>query len=65
MIQEILDEGERRMRKAIEVLVQDLATVRTGRAAPALVEGVQVEYYGTPRPSINWRRSARLTHGRW
>ena len=38
------------MRKAIEVLTQDLATVRTGRAAPALVEGVQVEYYGAPTP---------------
>lgn len=50
MIQQLLDEGERRMRKAIEVLVQDLATVRTGRAAPALVESVHVEYYGTPTP---------------
>jgi ribosome recycling factor len=38
------------MRKAVEVLVHDLATVRTGRAAPALLEGVQVEYYGTPTP---------------
>ena len=38
MIQELLDEGERRMRKAIEVLVQDLATVRTGRASAALID---------------------------
>jgi ribosome recycling factor len=50
MIQQVLDEGERRMRKAVEVLMHDLATVRTGRAAPALLEGVQVEYYGTPTP---------------
>lgn len=50
MTQQLLDEGERRMRKAIEVLMHDLSTVRTGRAAPALLEGVQVEYYGTPTP---------------
>lgn len=49
-IQELLDEGERRMRKAEEVLVHDLSTIRTGRAAPALIESVQVEYYGTPTP---------------
>jgi ribosome recycling factor len=48
MIQDIFDEGERRMRKAVEVLVHDLATVRTGRAAPALLDSVHVEYYGTP-----------------
>ena len=48
MIQDILDEGERRMQKAVEVLVHDLSTVRTGRAAPALLDSVHVEYYGTP-----------------
>jgi ribosome recycling factor len=51
-IQELLDDGERRMHKAVEVLVHDLSTVRTGRAAPALIENVQVEYYGTPTPLI-------------
>jgi len=50
MIQDILDESERRMHRATEVLVHDLATVRTGRASPALIEGVPVEYYGTPTP---------------
>lgn len=50
MIQDILDESERRMRRAAEVLEQDLATVRTGRASPGLIEGVQVEYYGAPTP---------------
>ncbi|HWE64309.1 MAG TPA: ribosome recycling factor [Chloroflexota bacterium] len=50
MIQDILDDGERRMRRAVEVLVQDLATVRTGRASPALVEQVPVDYYGTVTP---------------
>ncbi|MGH2409811.1 MAG: ribosome-recycling factor, partial [Chloroflexota bacterium] len=50
MTQELLDDGERRMQKAIEALVHDMASVRTGRASPALVEGVMVEYYGSPTP---------------
>jgi len=50
MIQEAIEDGERRMRKAVEVLLQDLQTVRTGRAAPSLIEHVPVEYYGVPTP---------------
>ncbi|GAC1436021.1 MAG: ribosome recycling factor [Chloroflexota bacterium] len=50
MIDETLADGERRMRRAVEVLKEDLATVRTGRASPSLIEGVTVEYYGTPTP---------------
>ncbi len=38
------------MRKTLEVLDADLRTIRTGRASPALVERVMVEYYGTPTP---------------
>ncbi len=36
------------MRKTIGVLESDLRTIRTGRASPALLERVMVEYYGTP-----------------
>ncbi|HQY94227.1 ribosome recycling factor, partial [Caldilinea sp.] len=36
--------------KAIESLRQDLMTIRTGRATPALVEHLMVDYYGTPTP---------------
>lgn len=50
MIQDILDEGDRRMRKAVEVLVHDLSTVRTGRASPGLLDAVHVDYYGSPTP---------------
>ncbi len=50
MIQELLDEGERRMRRAIEVLIEDFATVRTGRASTSLLDSVQVMYYGSPTP---------------
>jgi ribosome recycling factor len=38
------------MGKAVEALRRDLATVRTGRANPALVEHIRVDYYGTPTP---------------
>ena len=38
------------MKKAIEALESDLRSIRTGRASPALVERVQVEYYGTLTP---------------
>jgi ribosome recycling factor len=50
MINELLREVEGRMDKTIEVLDADLRTIRTGRASPALVERVMVEYYGTPTP---------------
>ena len=48
MIKDILNSAESRMRGAIQVLQEDLAAVRTGRASPGLVEKLQVEYYGTP-----------------
>ena len=47
MTQEMLRETEGHMKKAIEALENDLRSIRTGRASPALVERVQVEYYGT------------------
>ncbi|MDX1378009.1 MAG: ribosome recycling factor [Anaerolineales bacterium] len=50
MIKDILIDAENRMRGAISVLHDDLAAIRTGRASPALVEKLQVEYYGNPTP---------------
>ena len=47
---ETIADGQDRMVKAIEALKRDLATVRTGRANPALVDNVRVDYYGTPTP---------------
>jgi len=49
---DILKEAETRMRSAIQNLVDDLAGIRTGRASPALVEKLPVEYYGTPTPLV-------------
>jgi ribosome recycling factor len=50
MIKDALTDAEERMKGAITALSNDLATVRTGRASPALVERLDVEYYGTPTP---------------
>jgi len=50
MVKDALLEAENRMRGAIRALEDDLASIRTGRASPALVERLDVEYYGTPTP---------------
>ena len=50
MIKDLLNEAEKNMRKAIEALESDLRTIRAGRASPALVERVTVEYYGALTP---------------
>ena len=50
MIKDMLSSAEGRMRGAIQVLHDDLAAIRTGRANPALVEKLSVEYYGAPTP---------------
>jgi ribosome recycling factor len=50
MTTEMLREAEVRMKNAIKSVENDLRTIRTGRASPALVERVQVEYYGTLTP---------------
>ncbi len=52
MIKDILQSAETRMRSAIQVLHDDLSAVRTGRASPALVEKLPIEYYGTPTPLL-------------
>ena len=50
MIDEILMENEEKMEKAIESLNHELARVRTGRANPAMLESVYVDYYGAKTP---------------
>lgn len=49
---QIVPQTETRMKKAIEALRHELTTIRTGRAAPALVEGLEVDAYGSPMPLI-------------
>ena len=48
MIIDILRNTEQKMKKTIEALKMELASVRTGRAAPVLVEHLKVEYAGVP-----------------
>jgi ribosome recycling factor len=50
VIKDILQSAETRMRGALQVLHDDLAAIRTGRASPGLVEKMPIEYYGTPTP---------------
>jgi ribosome recycling factor len=50
MIDDWLKDAETRMSKTIDALHKELTTIRTGRATPALVERLQVDYYGAPTP---------------
>jgi ribosome recycling factor len=50
MIKDILKDAETRMHSAIQNMDNDLATIRTGRATPALVEKLPIDYYGAPTP---------------
>ena len=46
----VLAETERKMDSSINALKRELSTIRTGRAAPALIENVTVDYYGVSTP---------------
>ncbi len=48
MIKETIAESDLRMKSTIQVLEEDLSAIRTGRASPAIVEHLQVDYYGAP-----------------
>ncbi len=48
--EEVFVSADAKMRKAVEVLKHELATIRTGRAHPGLVEHIMVDYHGTPVP---------------
>ncbi len=48
--QSLLKEAESKMKKAEEITVQELSRIRGGRAQTAMVEGIKVDYYGTPTP---------------
>ncbi len=49
-MQNVLKELETRMSGTVDGLSRELASVRTGRASTALLDGIRVEYYGTPTP---------------
>ena len=49
-LDEVLKDAGTRMTKAVEALQRDVSSLRTGRATPALLENVPVDYYGVPTP---------------
>ena len=49
-MQTVLKDVEARMTAALDTLGRELASVRTGRASTALLDGIRVDYYGTPTP---------------
>lgn len=50
MIKDILASHEERMKKSIEALKREFASLRAGRATPSLLDKVMVDYYGAPTP---------------
>ncbi len=50
MINDTLKEAETKMAKAVEVTREDFASIRTGRAHPAMFHKLTAEYYGSPTP---------------
>jgi ribosome recycling factor len=52
MLKDVYKETEARMKSTVQALEEDLAGIRTGRASPALVERLNIDYYGMPTPLI-------------
>lgn len=50
MIDEIIKDAGQRMQKSIESMRLDMAKIRTGRASPAIIDHLMVDYYGTQTP---------------
>ncbi|RAG62804.1 ribosome recycling factor, partial [Burkholderia multivorans] len=50
MIDETLAEAREKMDKAVEFTQEDFASIRTGRANPALFANIEIDYYGAPTP---------------
>ncbi len=50
MLDDIIKDAKDNMEKAIDALKKQMATIRTGRANPSMLDGVRVNYYDTPTP---------------
>ncbi len=57
-LDDLLKEAQEKMDKAVEFLTQEFARLRTGKASPALVENVSVDYYGS---SVRLRELANIS----
>ena len=70
MIDDILEDATKRMKKSVEALEHELSRLRTGRAHPSLLEHIKVEYYGSDVPlsqvaNINTEDARSLTVTPW
>ena len=63
MLEIIIEDCQERMEKAIDAYNRELATIRTGRANPTMLDRVHVNYYGSPTP-INQVASIKVVEGR-
>lgn len=52
MTDNILKNADTKMKKTVEALIKELASIRTGRASPALVEHIKVDYHGVATPLL-------------
>jgi ribosome recycling factor len=50
MDQKLIKNSEERMKKAVETIRHEVATIRTNKATTSLLDGIKVEYYGNPVP---------------
>lgn len=62
MLNQIKQDAQTRMTKSIDALRHSLTTVRTGRASPALLDGIKVKAYGTD--TLNQVASISVSEGR-
>jgi len=62
-VRALLQDAEERMKQAVQAARRELASIRTGRASPALLERITVDYYGTPTP-INQLASITVPEAR-
>ncbi len=49
-VKDILHDTDDKMKKTLDAVSHEFASVRTGRASSALVDGIKIDYYGTPTP---------------
>lgn len=63
MINDITNDSEEGMKKAVDAFRRDLQKIRTGRANAAMLDGIKVDYYGTPTP-VNQVASVQVVDAR-
>ncbi len=62
-MEEIIDKAKNKMKKSINVMLDDFSTIRAGRANPSVLDRVRIDYYGTPTP-INQVASISVAEAR-